>query len=143
LEEKQDRHFLEECLRLVRQRLAEVGSDDDATEFVPLQLISENWSSFSSTDMVDRVFDHHVLPFLDELYEGSLNQEVLEAFAKLRQIVILYAKRSMTQKARTFRQRMLEQGLVTENDASPLPVLACQSYLEARVDHVLIMYSCG
>jgi aryl-alcohol dehydrogenase-like predicted oxidoreductase len=138
LEEKRDCCFLEECLRLVRQRLAELGSDDDATEFVPLQIISDSWRSFTSTDMVDQVFDHHVLPFLNELYEGSLNQEVLDAFAKLRQIVVLYAKRSMTQKTRTFRQRMIGQGLVTENDASPLPVIVCQSYLDAGIDHVLV-----
>jgi aryl-alcohol dehydrogenase-like predicted oxidoreductase len=138
LEEERDGRILEECLRLVRQRLDEVGSVDDVMEFVPLQIISSSWSSFGSIDMVDQVFNQHVLPFLDELYEGSIDQEVLDAFAKLRHIVVLYAKRCMTHKARAFRQRMIEQGLVTENDVCPLPVIACRSYLDAGIDHVLV-----
>jgi aryl-alcohol dehydrogenase-like predicted oxidoreductase len=138
LEENRDSCFLEECLRLVRRRLDELGSDDDVMEFVPLQIISQSWSSFSSTDMVDQFFNQQVLPFLDQLYEGDIYQEVLNAFAKLRQIVVLYAKKSMTHKAQAFRHQMIAQGLVTEHDMGSLPVIACQSYLDAGIDHVLV-----
>jgi aryl-alcohol dehydrogenase-like predicted oxidoreductase len=138
LEETRDGRFLEECLRLVRQRLDEVGIVEDAMEFVPIQVISCSWSSFSSTDVANQVFDQHVLPFLNTLYEGNIDEEVLNAFAKLRHIVALYAKRSMTQTACTFRQQMIEQGLVPQNDDRPLPVIACQSYLDAGINHVLV-----
>jgi aryl-alcohol dehydrogenase-like predicted oxidoreductase len=138
LDERCDGRVLEECLRLVRQRLDEVGNVDDIMEFVPLKIISESWRSFSSTDMVDQVFNQHVLPFLDEIYEGSIKQEVLDAFLRLWQIVALYARRSMTHKARTFQQQMIDKGLVTATDVCPLPVIACRSYLDAGIDHILV-----
>jgi len=138
LEESRDSRVLERCLQLVRRRLHELGSDDDVLEFAPLQIISQSWSSFSDTDMVEQVFNQHVWPFLDELYEGSIPPEVLQAFTQLRQTVRLYAKRSMTIKARQCRQQLIEQGLMAENDRRSLPLLACQSYLNAGIDHVLV-----
>jgi len=138
LEEERDNQLLEECLGLIRQRLDEVGIDDDVMEFVPLQVVSCSWSSFSSPDVVDQVFDQHVFPFLNKLYEGSIDEEVLNSFMKLRHIAVLYAKRSMTRKARTFRQRMIEQGIIARSDDRPLPVIACQSYLDAGINHVLV-----
>lgn len=138
LEEGRDGHVLEQCLQLVRRRLEALGSDDDVLEFAPLQIISQSWSSFSDTDMVEQVFNQHIWPFLDELYEGSIPPEVLQAFTQLQQIVKLYAKRSMTIKARQFRQQLIEQGLITADDRCSLPLLACQSYLNAGIDHVLV-----
>jgi aryl-alcohol dehydrogenase-like predicted oxidoreductase len=138
LDEARDGQVLEECLGLVRQRLDEVGIVDDVTEFVPLQVISASWSSFTSTDMANQVFDRHVWPFLDQLYEGSIDEATVNAFTKLKQLVILYARRSMTRQARALRQRLIEQGLIAPHDTRPLPLIACQSYLNAGIDHVLV-----
>jgi hypothetical protein len=33
---------------------------------------------------------------------------------------------------------MIEQGLVPQNGDRPLPVIACQSYLDAGINHVLV-----
>lgn len=138
LDEEHDRRILEQCLNLVQQRLDEIGIDEDVMEFVPIQVVSCSWASFSSPDVVDQVFDQHLLPFLNKLYEGSIVENVLDSFAKLRRIAVLYAKSYVTRKAMAFRQVMIEQGTVAQGDGHPLPVVACQSYLDAGIDHVLV-----
>jgi hypothetical protein len=70
--------------------------------------------------------------------DEGCNEEALNAFARLRQGVTLYTKRSMTQKARAFRQQMIEQGIIAQNDDRSLPVIACQNYLGAGINHVLV-----
>ncbi len=44
----------------------------------------------------------------------------------------------MTRQARALRQRLIEQGLIAPHDTRPLPLIACQSYLNAGIDHVLV-----
>ena len=100
--------------------------------------LSHGWTSFSSPDGVDQVFDERLFPFLNKLYEGCIDQEVLSSFANLRRVAVLYARRHMSQKAKAFRIRMIEQGIIAQGDDRPLPLVACQNYLDAGIDHVLV-----
>jgi aryl-alcohol dehydrogenase-like predicted oxidoreductase len=138
LDEQRGRQLLEQFLGLLRRRLDEIGSDDDIMEFVPIQVLSQGWTSFRSPDAVDQVFDQRLFPFLNKLYEECIDQEVLSSLAKLRQVAVLYAKRYMGQKAEALRVQMIEQGTITQGDDRPLPLVACQNYLDAGIDHVLV-----
>lgn len=138
LDVEKDRRCIDECLELLHLRLKEIGIEDDIMEFVPIQMIYYSWSEFRSPEVVDQVFDQHLLPFLEKLYEGSSNQEVFDSFAKLRRMAGLYAKRKLTQISQVFRRQMIEQGIIGEHDNRPLPTIACQIYLDAGIDHVLV-----
>jgi aryl-alcohol dehydrogenase-like predicted oxidoreductase len=138
LDEQRGCRLLEQFLRLLRRRLDEIGSDDDIMQFVPIQVLSQGWTSFSSPDVVDQVFDQRLFPFLNKLYEECIDQEVLTSFANLRQIAVLFARRYMSQKAKAFRVQMIERGIIAQDDDRPLPLVACQNYLDAGIDHVLV-----
>jgi aryl-alcohol dehydrogenase-like predicted oxidoreductase len=138
LQEERDREILENCIQLIRRRLDEVGIDDDVMAFVPLQVVSCSWTSFSHPDVVAEVFEQRVVPFLLKLFNGEIDDEVSNAFAKLRHMAVLYARRNLTQKALTFRQGMVKDGVIACDDPRSLPLIACQTYLDAGVDHVLV-----
>ena len=44
----------------------------------------------------------------------------------------------MTQKAITFQKEMIEQGIIKKGDDRPLSVIACETYLNFGIDHVLV-----
>ncbi len=138
LNEERDHHFLEEFLELVRDQINKIGIDEDIMEFVPIQVISCSWTSFSSPDIVDKVFDQHLLPFLNKLYEGNVDEKLLNSLSKLRQIVALYARKSMTERTLAFKQQLIEQGIITHDDKQSLSEIVCQKYIDAGIDHVLV-----
>lgn len=138
LDEERDRRFLEEFLELIQHQLDEVGIEDDIMQFVPLQVVSCSWMNFSNPDIVDKVFDQHIFPFMNKLYEGRISEKVLNSFSALRRISVLYAKKSMTEITMSFKQQLTSQGIIAQNDNRPLSLIACQSYLDAGVDHVLV-----
>jgi len=133
-----DRQYMNQCLGMLNQRLKEINVADDIMEFLPIQMIYYSWSEFRTPEIVDQVFEQHLIPFLTKLYDGSSNHEGFNSFIELRRIAKLYAKKKLTQRAHTLRQQMIEQGKIDKNDNRLLSVIACQIYLEEGINHVLV-----
>jgi aryl-alcohol dehydrogenase-like predicted oxidoreductase len=138
LDEKRDSAWVGEFLELVCRRLDKEGIDCDVMEFVPIQLVARGWTNFSNPEAVDQVFDQRLFPFLDKLYRYSIDEAVWESFGRLRAIAVLYAKRNMTRRAQALKRRWVARGVISRGDRRPLPVIACESYLDAGIDHVLV-----
>ena len=138
LDEQRDRKFLDEFLELLSQRLKEIGARDNIMDFVPIQVITASWASFRNPDLIDHVFDLKLVPFLGALYDEHIDHNVLAAFSKLKRIVELYAKRYLSRQAENLRRELVQSGKLNQNDERPFALVACQHYLDAGIDHVLV-----
>ncbi len=138
LEENRDRQIFHDCLELVNQQLVKLEVPGDAMDFMVINLLNENWMRLSSPEAVAQVFQDHFYPFLEHLYQGKVPDDDMTNYRKLYQFANLYAKKTMTQSALTFRRKMITTGVIRSDDQRPLPVIACESYLKSGIDHVLM-----
>jgi hypothetical protein len=123
---------------LINRQLEVLGVEDDPLDFAVIQLLKDNWMRLDNPDVVTGIFHEHFYPFLNHLYEGAIPEADKSVYLKLHQAAYLLSRRNMTQAALDFRQEMIQQGLINENDERALPVIACDKYLEAGIDHVLV-----
>jgi aryl-alcohol dehydrogenase-like predicted oxidoreductase len=128
----------EACWALLRRRLDKLGLDDALDNFPVIRYLAEHWKSIGNPEAVDTVFGQHFFPFLDKLYEGDIPKGDLVLYRKLYTYAVAYSRRALTLNAIRFRDGMIARGLIDKADGRPLPLLACDYYLRAGVDHVLV-----
>ena len=139
-----DKQIFEDVVAVIQDKLDELATDTNAMELEVVQFLQNNWMQIGNHGAVDQIFYQHLVPLLSHLFEGktkgrwemdTADYEKIQAF---RQHMLHYSTLTMSRKAQTFRQSMIEQGVISPEDPGPLPVIACDTYLKAGIDHVLI-----
>lgn len=130
--------IFQHCLELINKQLEVLGVSDDAMEFAVIKLLESSWMRLGSPEVVTEIFHGHFYPFLNHLYDGPIPQEEMNVYLKFQQTCYLFSRRTMTKTALTFRDEMVEKGVIGKDDQRALPVIACDKYLNAGIDHVLV-----
>ena len=138
LDEAQDAVLFAECVELVRERLHWLGVSAEPFDFAVLRLLNERWMCLPGPETVEQLFHAELYPFVEHLYEGKVPNHVRQAFLRLQQQAQRYARRTLSERARDLKQRLVQEGQLPVGDDRPLPAVVCERYLTAGLDHVLV-----
>lgn len=138
LNEQRDSQIFDATVTLIHERLRFLGLSDDPMDFTIIKLLHENWMKFDNPDIVKELFHGLLYPFLYRIYQGQAPLHAQEAFAKLYKYALMYSKTLMTRHALDFRKQMVGAGYIKPGDDRALALIACESYLAAGIDHVLV-----
>ena len=138
LDEARDSAVLDHSIGLIHGRLRAHGSDDDPMDFPIVKFLSTDWMKMPNADAVEEIFEGHFFPFLLHLYQGAPPVEEMTTYAKLYRYALLYSKRMMTAQGHALRQSLSDRGLIAVDNDRSLASLACEAYVNAGIDHVLV-----
>jgi aryl-alcohol dehydrogenase-like predicted oxidoreductase len=137
-DEKREQALLEQFLHSIQTRLEEIGAEEKAMDFTPVQVIVHGLRSFGSPDVVDQVFEHRLAPFLARLYEDEMGGSVAKQIEDLRQTAASHAARAAAGQAKAVRERLVGEGIIDAMDSRSLSRIVCERYLNQGIDHVLV-----
>ncbi len=135
-------------LEVVNLQLKKNGLPGNALDFEIIDQLNENWKNIGNQASVNILFYDYLRPFLNLLYHNSipLNSFISDNMpAKEKRIIntlykycIRFAEITMTKKCKILVQRLIDKGIFKSNDTRPIPLKACEYYLSAGIDHVLV-----
>jgi len=138
LNEEDDWGVFYDSLKLIRSQLQKSKLDNDVMDFTVIRYLNENWMKISTPEAVIQIFSEHFFPLLYQLYEGSVPEQDMRFHLKLYEYSLLYSKKSMTHKAIVLQREMIRKGIIGKDDTRSLPVIACETYINSGIDHVLV-----
>jgi hypothetical protein len=125
------------CLDLIGLQMAKFEVVEDLQDFDVIRVLNAR-ANLQSSDAVNLVFHQYFYPFIYQLYEGEVPESDAGAYASFHSLLARIAKHRMNESATTVRSALIAEGLIKGDDPRPLPVIACQSYLESGINHVLV-----
>lgn len=126
-----------DCLAWVACRMQALGISGRPEEFDVLSVLGTRWREFDTTEAVAYVFEAHLIPLLVRLYGGPLPPGEMEAFNRFHDSVLARAIARTAAQAESVRRECIADGILRD-DGRPLALAACESYLQAGIDHVLV-----
>jgi aryl-alcohol dehydrogenase-like predicted oxidoreductase len=138
LDEAGDREIFADACERIRRQLRRVHADEEPEDFTVIQFLRDNWMEMGAPELVTSIFEGYFYPFLHHLYARSVPDDDRQAYARLHGHAVLYAERTLTRQAAALRNGMVERGEIVAGDPRSLPVIACEQYLRAGIDHVLV-----
>jgi aryl-alcohol dehydrogenase-like predicted oxidoreductase len=127
-----------ECLGQIESQLVRRGSTDRAMSFGIVRHLASNWTRIGNPSAASQLFQEFLQPFLSRLYSGDIPKGARELFSKLYESALRYARRTMIERTLAFREELLVSGVIAPDDDRPLPLIACEHYLDCGIDHVLV-----
>jgi hypothetical protein len=104
-----------------------------------LKQLRDLWQNLPTPDAVDQVFQGHFFPFIIQIWGGTgLDPKEAKPFFLLYDTAMLFARRNMSKKALEFKQRLIEENIISGQDTRPLAVQVCEVYQNLGFDSVLV-----
>lgn len=136
--EEQSQQLWNNCLSLINRQLNTIYDNADAMTIELVRFLSINWANFDNIEFASNFFDGSFFPFLTRIYSDHIPKEQKEIYLSFKRAVTDITLKNMQNKTLLFRERMVRKGLIQDDKNTSLPVLACQYYLNAGIDHVLV-----
>lgn len=125
--------FIEKILK----QLSDRGLENQWSEFPILVFLKDNWKSIGNPEAVHQIFNEHLYPFLNSLFDDTPPSDLKLLTTSLYSFAVSYSKRRMTEEARKIEKQFVEKGHIPMNDTS-LSFRLCNYYLQQGLDHVLV-----
>lgn len=128
----------DDCLSLIRKQLRSLNSSEDVMDFKIVQHLSEFWTKIGNPDGVIQIFQNYFHPFLHHIYQGTIPAEDAKTYTDFYEAAIMCSRKAMTERTMNFRNMLISSGRIHRDDHRPLPLIACEIYLNSGIDHVLV-----
>jgi aryl-alcohol dehydrogenase-like predicted oxidoreductase len=119
-----------------------VENEEEIKDLYNIPLIKqfrEIWNTLPTPDAVDQVFQIYFFPFLAQVWGPTgVPPEEAKPFFLLYDTAQLFARRRLSHKAAQIKKQMIKEGVFDADDSRPLSQLACETYLNQGIDHVLV-----
>lgn len=133
-----DQQRWQDSLALMRKQLVKLGVHDDLMVFPIIKHLNESWMKFGNPDAVMQIFQNYLHPFLYRIYEEDIPSHDLDVYVGFYEEAILCSKKNMAERTLNFRNKLISEGIIKEDDERPLPLIACEVYLNSNINHVLM-----
>ena len=127
-----------DCLELLCLRFEVLGLETDPREITVVQVLETHWQNLASPEAVEQLFGELFYPLLRQLYPDGIPEAERGAYSRLHRAALIGSRATMTRKALALRLDLIASGVLDERDDRPFPVVACENYLRAGIDHVLV-----
>ncbi len=138
LDQDKSKVLLDDCFHILSNKLQKTGISEDLLSFPVMKLLSNNWMKIGNPEAVQTIFNQYFYPFVEKLYSSKIPSKHRIMFKNLERNATLFSKKELTKKSEFFKMNLIEKGIIKKDDIRPLPVIACQYYLEAGMDHILV-----
>ena len=129
----------DEAIKKIEKKWVEQGEKAEELHEVPLlKQISEIWKALPTPDAVNQVFHYHLFPFVAQIWGGDIPPQDAVALFDLYEMAEAKSRELMSKNADHFRKRLIKEGRIRADDYRPFTQIACHTYLEKGVDHVLV-----
>jgi len=106
-------------------------------EFTPIKTIRDYRKKFGNEEAVLQFSNQQLMPFLAAVFDNEVPQDIFDSVNALINNSIVYSKIQLNEKLRTYKEELLKKGILSDL-SKPLPIAACEIYLNKGIDHVLI-----
>lgn len=131
-----DRQWIDDFIGVISKELIAVGIAAPALDFIPIQVIDQNWDCFENTEIVEAFFSRHLHPFVQKLFGDHPPPDISRVVEKLFRLLNVYAKKRMTDRTRSFATSMCYHG--PQDGHSSFAKRSVEYCLNAGADHVLV-----
>ena len=138
INESQDRAVVETWLEQVSCQLRAIGEPDDPLAFGVVQHLNRHWMDIGNPEAVEQIFNQYLYPFLMRLYRDEIPEPDRQVCQSLYEVAIRHARLTRSRLTQEFRAALVQRGELAADDRRPLPVVACERYLSAGIDCVLV-----
>ncbi|GAA3630052.1 aldo/keto reductase [Flavivirga jejuensis] len=138
LDEEFDFKVITNFLNQIKEQLLAIDVHDDILSFVPIQVVKTSWNIFPNTDVVDGVFNKHLIPFVMRIFDNDLPPKILQSLSNLKAILRGYAKRNMMTLTNSYLNTLKKNGTIKDFNNMSLSEIACKFCIDSGVDHVLV-----
>jgi aryl-alcohol dehydrogenase-like predicted oxidoreductase len=128
----------ETCIDRLDRKLRQRGFDDSARDFPIVTFLRDQWMSLRTPEAAETILSKHFFPLVNRIYDGPPAGHDAQAYSMFADAVKSFARAAMTQRANEFREELIRDGRVSISDRRPLARIACEAYLQAGLDHVLV-----
>jgi aryl-alcohol dehydrogenase-like predicted oxidoreductase len=138
LEYNDDGGIFNDCVTRIERQLRRLSNSEDPMDFAILQYLKSNWTAIAGPDAVGQLFEEYLHPLLNRIYEGCIAPDDLVVYRTFYDKALAHSRKVMIQRTIAFQNRMIEAGVIKKDDGRPLPLKACEIYLNSGIDHVLV-----
>lgn len=135
-EPKSERDF-EKYMRCILDRLETLGMQEQWDQFPILSHLKINWQNTGNPEAVRNIFDQHINPFVESLFEGKPDIEFMNLHESLYSNMVQYSRRKMNAEAKEIEEELIRSGKI-KKDRSSLAARVIDYYLSQGLDHVLV-----
>lgn len=125
-------------LEKLRHQMASRGYSQDPLDVPVLGYFAQNWMQLPGPEAVTALVHAGIRPLYDHLYGPHPPEADRAALANVVQLAVRYSIRQAVTEARHARRRLVEEGVIADDDDRPLAVIACDFGLRSGIDHVLV-----
>lgn len=137
LDEIGDNLLFEDFFESVLLKLKEHNMENQWEEFPILTHLKKSWKNIGNPEAVVKIFNEHLLPFLNSLYDENIPSKESSIFYLLFDKAIQYSKQYMNTEALKVEADLISNGIISHNQSS-LPFRVCKHYLDQGIQHVLV-----
>lgn len=123
-------------LQAIQDQLTKFGETSKPEDFTPIRFFIENRKKIANPEAVAQAVQGHLLPFIQQLQFSD--NTIMKLIQQLMMYWQFYAKRSITHRAEALKNDLIKEGRLNNNDHLDISTMACQSYLDNGIDHVLV-----
>lgn len=145
IDEGKDNEHFQMCLKLIENKWREVQENNEelgSEDIYQVPLINqfvEIWNKLPTPDAVDQVYHGYIFPFIARVWgESGLTVKESQPFYKLFELSVLYSKKMMTDKAKSFQKQAADVGLIPISNQHSFAVDVVESYLNYGFDIALV-----
>jgi aryl-alcohol dehydrogenase-like predicted oxidoreductase len=127
----------DELAESVQQRLTALDEPYAVADFPVMRFLRDNRHGIEHPDMVEDVFNRHLYPFINRLWEADAPAGVRSMVSSLHASARTHARRELSRRSMHVRTELTALGLIPDDDRS-LAINAVDFGLRAGIDHVLV-----
>lgn len=114
-----------------------IDAEANVFDFTPIRTIRDYRKKFGNEEAVLQFCNQDLMPFLTAVFDTNVPQDFLETINTLLNYSITYSKINLNKKLQVYKEELLKNGILSDL-SKPLPITACQFYLDKGVDHILM-----
>lgn len=130
--------LLNNCLAIVEKQFKSIGLNSKLDDIPVINILKKNWKSIGNPEAVNLIFVEYFYPFINEIFNSEIPLQYKRCFKEFEEVCEKYSKRQLSIKANKIIVDLIAEGIIKSNDTRPLPVIACEYYLNSGINHVLI-----
>ncbi|MEK6259458.1 MAG: aldo/keto reductase [Planctomycetota bacterium] len=131
-----DRAIVDEWLTTISRQLRAIDEPDDPLSFRIVRHLNQHWMDVGNPEAVEKIFLEHVLPFLVHIYSGAIPDTDRAPHQAFYDVVHRYSRHTRRRRSESIADDLGFTAMMASGRS--LPALACEKYLQAGVDCVLV-----
>jgi len=133
-----DQALFRRVIQRITEQLVRIGADTAPESYAVLDFLLNNWMALPSQSAAETVFREHLSPFLLYIYAGRVPVADKRLYLQFKKTMRTYALMPLNTQQAALQNQLVSAGLIPADDQRNLSVVACEQYLKAGIDHVLV-----